>query len=166
MLADSVATVQNIVKSSTEGVDRKIHEGVKKIELGVKLTERCESVLNQVVDNISHVTEIMQELCAGASEQSEGVKNITIAMQQIDETTSVNADIAEQTLAYAQNLSEQANELASAVHALESEVVGSKFSQQIKTDDPRRQPLSRSPQLKRDAIDHDPSDSEPLEKAV
>ncbi len=124
MLASSVTTVQDIVKHSTDGVKRKIQDGATKVNAGLDLTKRCGEVLDQIVDNIAGVTRMMSDLSAGASEQSSGIENISTAMNQIDHSTNINAETANQTLNSAQKLSDQARILQTIVEDLQAEVMG------------------------------------------
>ncbi|MBW8461964.1 MAG: methyl-accepting chemotaxis protein, partial [Acidovorax sp.] len=64
---------------------------------------------------IRRVTDIMGEISAASSEQSQGVSQVGEAITQMDQATQQNAALVEQSAAAADSLKTQAGQLVDAV---------------------------------------------------
>ncbi len=72
-------------------------------------------VMNDIVNHVHQVRELINEITAAAREQESGIKQVNLAVGEIDQTTQQNAAMVEQSAASAQDLSEQAAVLADSV---------------------------------------------------
>jgi methyl-accepting chemotaxis protein len=70
-----------------------------------------------VVASIRRVTDIMGEISAASTEQSQGVAQVGEAVTQMDQATQQNAALVEEMAAAASSLKGQAQELVQAVSA-------------------------------------------------
>jgi methyl-accepting chemotaxis protein len=61
------------------------------------------------------VSDIIGEITAGASEQSEGIGQVNVAVGHLDQMTQQNAALVEQSAAAAQSLRDQAAQLSRVV---------------------------------------------------
>jgi methyl-accepting chemotaxis protein-1 (serine sensor receptor) len=73
--------------------------------------------VGEIVGSINRVTDIMSEIMAASEEQSSGIEEVNCAIVQMDQATQQNAALVEQAPAAAQQLREEADSLALAVHA-------------------------------------------------
>ena len=71
--------------------------------------------MTEVVSSIRRVTDIMGEISAASSEQSQGVSQVGEAVQQMDQVTQQNAALVEEMAAAASSLKSQAGQLVQAV---------------------------------------------------
>ena len=126
ILSSSSQKVDNIVRDINQDIRQVIDEGNEKVSTGIHLSELCREKLKFVSDNISEVKGMMNDVELTAKEQSEGVDNITIAMQEIDDATHVNNDAANQTSLGSDVLDEKSNELSAVVDSLFTLIMGSK----------------------------------------
>ncbi|SMF74569.1 methyl-accepting chemotaxis protein [Pseudobacteriovorax antillogorgiicola] len=124
LLGNSSERVQQIVKRSKEEMGRLVHEGSDKVSVGVDIANRCDEILGEVVEHVSNVKELMIEISHASKEQAEGVNNISIAMNELDEATHSNSDMAHETSSCSSELATQSRSLASAVELLDTEVFG------------------------------------------
>ena len=124
MLNNSIHQVEGVVKETSESISKLINSGQSKVETGVAISKRCGEVLDEVVSNVAKVKNMMTEVTAGAEEQAEGVNNITEAMNQLDEATHANSNIANETSEYSVQLSKQSDNLNHVVAGLETELFG------------------------------------------
>ena len=92
-----------------------INASVETVERGSSLVDQAGATMAEVVDSIRKVTEIMGNISAASSEQSEGVAQIGQAVGQMDQVTQQNAALVEQMAAAASSLSDQARDLVGAV---------------------------------------------------
>jgi methyl-accepting chemotaxis protein len=71
--------------------------------------------MDEVVNAVKRVTDIMGEISAASTEQSQGIEQVNRAITQMDETTQQNAALVEEAAAAAESLQDQAASLSQAV---------------------------------------------------
>ncbi len=124
MLQESIKKVNDIITETNRNVQRLIEEGNSKVKKGVEIADQCGRVLDEVVDNAAVVKTMMNEVSVASKEQAEGVKNISQAMNQLDQTTHSNANAANRSFQNSKELSQQAEKLKQSVEDLEKEIFG------------------------------------------
>ena len=77
----------------------------------VKLAEKAGGLLTQMVPSIHKTSELVQEIAAASGEQSDGVAQITSAMNHLNSATQQTASASEELSATAEELSAQAEQL-------------------------------------------------------
>ena len=92
-----------------------IGASVDKVEVGSRLVADAGATMNEIVNSVQRVTDIIGEITAAASEQSDGIGQVNTAVTQLDQMTQQNAALVEESAAAAQSLKEQAQKLVSAV---------------------------------------------------
>jgi methyl-accepting chemotaxis protein len=131
LLSRSRVDVEQIIKDSKQQMDILVRKGGEKVHIGVDIANRCEEILQEVVENVNGVKKLMEEISTAAKEEAEGVSNITIAMNEIDATTHANSDMAHETMGYAETLSKQSNQLRTIIRELDLLVSGNRGSGQV-----------------------------------
>jgi methyl-accepting chemotaxis protein len=71
--------------------------------------------MEEVVASIKRVARIMADISEASREQSAGIEQVCLAVNQMDEVTQQNAALVEEAAAAAESLEEQAHSLARAV---------------------------------------------------
>lgn len=137
LLRSSRDEVARIVSESESQSLNLMKSGVEKVEIGVRIADRCDEILMEVVENAGSVKKFMDEICAAAKEEAEGIHNIANAMNMLDTSTHMNSDLAAQTKSFASTLSRQSINLSDAVDNLSDLVFGRKAHAQIQTQDER-----------------------------
>jgi methyl-accepting chemotaxis protein len=92
-----------------------IGASVDKVESGSRLVADAGQTMTEIVGSVQRVTDIIGEISAAASEQSEGIGQIGGAVAQLDDMTQQNAALVEQSAAASDSLRQQAHRLAQAV---------------------------------------------------
>ncbi|MDD2547523.1 MAG: methyl-accepting chemotaxis protein [Burkholderiaceae bacterium] len=92
-----------------------IGASVERVEAGTALVDRAGHTMAEVVDSIRRVTDIMGEISAASSDQSQGVAQVNEAVTHMDQATQQNAALVEEMAAAAGSLSTQARELVATV---------------------------------------------------
>ncbi|MEO0399374.1 MAG: methyl-accepting chemotaxis protein [Pseudomonadota bacterium] len=87
------------------------------VEKGVDLVDRAGEALEKIVSSIADISTRVHHLASSAQEQSTGVEEINVAMNQIDQVTQQNAAMVEQPTAASHSLSQEADRLISLVGA-------------------------------------------------
>lgn len=124
MLQDSINRVNDIIDETNQNIKKLIETGNDKVKRGVETADRCGKVLDDVVENAALVKTMMNEVYVASKEQAEGVKNISLAMNQIDQTTNANTNAANKSFENAKALSMQSEDLKKCVDSLEVELFG------------------------------------------
>ncbi|MEZ4740868.1 MAG: methyl-accepting chemotaxis protein [Bdellovibrionota bacterium] len=127
MLTENIKNVRNAIDSSSKQVEHHVANGKSKIESGIKIANECTKIFDKVVQDVSLISKMSSEIASASKEQSEGVNNITIAMNQLDSTTNKNSDVAHETAEISDNLLSQISVLIQLAMQLEHEVEGSRM---------------------------------------
>jgi methyl-accepting chemotaxis protein len=124
ILSESISTVESIVKESQSSIERIMVKSKEKIEEGIEVSGKCDVALDSIVGDVKTVASMAQEISTATREQEQGVSQIAEAMNQLQETTHKNSEIADQTLTCSKQLNEESMYLKEVVGTLESEVIG------------------------------------------
>jgi methyl-accepting chemotaxis protein len=124
MLAESTAKVESIVNRTKSEVGALMIEGKNKVEYGITVANRCNSVLDQIVGHVSSVDSMVSDINVASEEQSKGIIEISRAMGQLDQATQINADSSRQMAFSSEELSVQARKLNDLVSDLKSTIEG------------------------------------------
>lgn len=88
-----------------------IEGSVEKAGNGTQIAERTAEALDEIVASISKVSDLVGEIAASSNEQAQGIAQVNIGMQQIDQVIQQNTANAEESAATSEELSSQAAEL-------------------------------------------------------
>ncbi|MEW6479896.1 MAG: methyl-accepting chemotaxis protein [Pseudomonadota bacterium] len=92
-----------------------IGTSVEKVETGTRLVAEAGTTIDDVVANAQRVADIIGEITAATSEQSQGISQVHTAVSQLDQMTQQNAALVEESAAAAESLKDQAQRLTEAV---------------------------------------------------
>jgi len=98
-----------------------IGASVDKVEAGSRLVADAGSTMKEIVGSVQRVSDIIGEITAASSEQSDGIGQINTAVVQLDQMTQQNAALVEESAAAAESLKEQAGRLAQVVSTFQLE---------------------------------------------
>jgi len=88
-----------------------IEDSVAKAAKGMEIAERTDTALTSIMESISKVTVLVDEIATSSNEQAHGIEQINQGLGQIDRVTQSNTANAEQSAAASQELSGQAEQL-------------------------------------------------------
>jgi methyl-accepting chemotaxis protein-1 (serine sensor receptor) len=115
VVASEVRSLASRSAEAAKEIKQLITDSVGRVEQGSTQVEQAGRTMSEVVASIRRVTDIMGEISAASTEQSQGVAQIGEAVQQMDQVTQQNAALVEQMAAAASSLRSQAQELVSVV---------------------------------------------------
>ncbi len=92
-----------------------IGTSVDKVEAGSRLVADAGATMNEIVGSVQRVTDIIGEITAASTEQSDGIGQVNTAVSQLDQMTQQNAALVEQSAAAADSLQQQAGKLSQVV---------------------------------------------------
>jgi methyl-accepting chemotaxis protein len=114
-----VATeVRSLAQRSAEAakeIKTLIGASVDRVENGSRLVAAAGTTMSEIVGSVQRVSDIIAEITAGASEQSDGIGQVNLAVGQLDQMTQQNAALVEESAAAAQSLRDQAAQLSRVV---------------------------------------------------
>jgi methyl-accepting chemotaxis protein len=92
-----------------------ITTSVDKVDLGTRVVQGAGDTMQELVANARRMNDLLSEISTAASEQSNGVAQVGVAVNDLDRMTQQNAALVEQTAAAASALKDQAVGLATEV---------------------------------------------------
>ena len=110
--------VRSLAQRSAEAakeIKQLINTSVESVTAGTALVDKAGTTMQDVVSSIRRVTDLVGEISAASTEQSQGVMQVGEAITQMDTTTQQNAALVEESAAAAESLKRQAQELVQAV---------------------------------------------------
>ncbi|QCB47706.1 methyl-accepting chemotaxis protein [Hydrogenophaga sp. PAMC20947] len=110
--------VRNLAQRSAEAakeIKGLIGASVDKVEAGSRLVADAGQTMSEIVGSVQRVSDIIGEITAAAGEQSDGIGQVNVAVNQLDQMTQQNAALVEESAAAAESLKDQANRLAQVI---------------------------------------------------
>ena len=92
-----------------------IGTSVSNVESGARLVSDAGATMREIVNSVQRVSDVIGEITAAAVEQSSGIGQVNLAVNEIDEMTQQNAALVEESAAAAESLKDQAQRLSQAV---------------------------------------------------
>ncbi len=126
ILDESVSRVENIVKDNQSSIESIMIKSKQKIDEGINVTGECTKALEDIVQDVKVVSNMANEISSATKEQDSGVTNISEAMNQLQDITNENSNIAFRTLKCSEQLDQETIYLKGIIETLEREVVGGK----------------------------------------
>ena len=115
VVASEVRALAGRSAEAAKEIKALIGASVERAQVGSALVNRAGQTMADVVHAIRRVTDIMGEISAASSEQSQGVAQVNEAVTQMDNSTQQNAALVEEMSAAAASLNLQAQELVDTV---------------------------------------------------
>ncbi len=85
-----------------------IEGSIKKVECGTKIAKDTAEALNNMVQGISKVASIVENIAIASNEQSIGIEQITAGIIQVSDVVQINSSTSEESAAASKELSNQA----------------------------------------------------------
>ncbi len=114
-----VATeVRNLAQRSADAAKEirgLIEHSVQDTEAGSKRVDTAKNTIGDIVDIVSKVSSIMQDITQASEEQNMGIQQVAVAINQMDVVTQQNAALVEESAAITVMMDERTGELESMV---------------------------------------------------
>ncbi len=118
VVADAVRSLSLRSAQAAKEISTLIAQSVQQIELSKKKTDQSGESLIAIVKSIESLKSLNKEISSATEEQSQGIEQIKVAVDKIDETTQKNANIAQMTNESSQQISSQIKKLDHLVEEL------------------------------------------------
>ncbi|WP_428003827.1 methyl-accepting chemotaxis protein [Acidovorax sp.] len=115
VVASEVRNLAGRSADAAKQIKALISDSVERVTQGSVLVEQAGTTMSEVVGAVKRVTDLMGEISAASSEQSQGVSQVGDAVTQMDQVTQQNAALVEEMAAAAGSLNNQARDLVQTV---------------------------------------------------
>jgi methyl-accepting chemotaxis protein len=115
VVAGEVRSLAQRSAAAAREIKSLIQASVEKVETGTRLVQDAGSAMGDIVGGVQRVTDVIGEISAATSEQSNGLRVINEAVGGLDQMTQQNAALVEESAAAAESLAEQSRKLAAVV---------------------------------------------------
>jgi methyl-accepting chemotaxis protein len=115
VVATEVRTLAQRSAAAAKEIKGLIGQSVDKVELGTRLARDAGATMSEIVSSVQRVTDIIGEITNSTREQSSGIGQIGVAVNQLDQMTQQNSALVEESAAAAASLKDQALQLNEAV---------------------------------------------------
>lgn len=108
VVADEVRNLANRSKKSAEEIEKFLQGSVKKIGEGTRIANQTSNSLNEIVEQISDISNMIGGFASVAAAQEQGIADVSEGIRQIATVTQANTASSEAEAAFSQELSSQA----------------------------------------------------------
>ncbi|MGK8206652.1 methyl-accepting chemotaxis protein [Burkholderia cenocepacia] len=115
VVASEVRSLAQRSSSASKEIRDLIHESVGRVRGGVELVNAAGTSMAEIVQAISRVTALMEEIAAASVEQGHGIDQVNQAVSEMDRATQHNAAYVEEVAAAAQSLDDQSKQLVAMI---------------------------------------------------
>ena len=121
VVASEVRSLAQRSAQAAKEIKGLIGASVDRVEAGSRLVADAGTTMNEIVGSVQRVSDIIGEITAASSEQSDGIGQINTTVTQLDQMTQQNSALVEESAAAAESLRDQAQRLSQAVGAFRLE---------------------------------------------
>ena len=140
VVADEVRNLAMRAAEAAKNTENLIAGTVKKVRDGSELLQTTSSEFSQVAISVSKMGELIGEVSAASSEQTQGIDQINRAVSEIEKVVQQNAASAEQSASASEEMNVQAEQMKVFVGDLQSLLEGSRGDRTNKmAESPRRE---------------------------
>jgi methyl-accepting chemotaxis protein len=115
VVASEVRSLAQRSAEAAKEIKGLIGASVDRVEVGTRLVEEAGNSMTDIVSSVQRVTDIIGEITAASTEQSDGIGQVNGAVVQLDKMTQQNAALVEESAAAAESLKDQAQRLTEVV---------------------------------------------------
>jgi methyl-accepting chemotaxis protein len=117
VVASEVRALAQRSADAAKEIKALIAESTDHVQSGVGLVNETGKALAQIVEQVAHIDTLVGGISSAAQEQANGLAEVNVAVNRMDQMTQQNAAMVEQTTAAAHAMRSSATELASQTQA-------------------------------------------------
>jgi methyl-accepting chemotaxis protein len=117
VVASEVRGLAQRSASAAREIKGLIGASVETVAAGSRLADDAGRSMADIVDQVQRVTDLIARISGASAEQTQGIGQVGVAVQQLEQTTQQNAALVEQSAAAAESLKQQAARPADVVGA-------------------------------------------------
>lgn len=113
VVAEEVRNLAVRSANSVKDTTRMVEEAITNIQRGNVLVEGTAKQLDEIVEGAAQVVALAEEVATAGREQTQGLEQISLGLNQIDQVTQSNTASAEESASASEELSSQAQQVKS-----------------------------------------------------
>jgi methyl-accepting chemotaxis protein-2 (aspartate sensor receptor) len=124
VVATEVRSLAQRSAAAAREIKTLIGASVERVEAGTRQVADAGSTMTEIVASVQRVSHIIHSISSAAAEQSNGLGQVNVSVNDLDRMTQQNAALVEQSAAAAESLKEQAVRLGDLVGTFRLETAG------------------------------------------
>ena len=141
VVASEVRNLAQRSAAAAREIKTLISASVEQVEAGARLVDTAGATMTGIVQAVRRVADLMNEIDAASSEQSQGIGQVNASIATMDDVTQQNAALVEEAAAAASALEEQTARLAQVVGAFKLDDAAGGQAPQAALASPAARPL-------------------------
>jgi methyl-accepting chemotaxis protein len=121
MLESSISSITEVAKKQKEDMDRLTRESKHNIEEGISLTKGSEEFLTALTSNMNQLKSSVEQIATATNEQDRGVEEITNAINEASDKTTINNEISKKAAEVSSKLSKKVDSFSGILEVLSSD---------------------------------------------
>ena len=115
VVASEVRSLAGRSAEAAREIKALIADSVTKVDAGGKLVEQAGATIHDIVMQVQKVNDLILGISQASAEQTQGITQVSAAVDQLDQVTQQNAALVEESSAAADSLDQHARQLVTAV---------------------------------------------------
>ena len=115
VVASEVRSLAGRSAQAAKEIKDLINASVEKVQSGTSQVQDAGNTMSEIVASVQRVTDVIGEITAASGEQSDGIAQVNVAVNRLDQMTQQNAALVEESTAAAESLKDQARRLSDTV---------------------------------------------------
>jgi methyl-accepting chemotaxis protein len=115
VVANEVRALAQRSATAADEIKKLIGDSVEKVNLGSQLVNESGATLQDIVSSVSKVGVIISEISAATASQTDGFREVSSAITQLDDMTQQNAAMVEEAAAASETMASQAVNLTALI---------------------------------------------------
>lgn len=128
VVADAVRALAQRSASAAKDITHLIQESVTKIDHGSKVASLSSDVLQSIMNGVKKIADLNEEIASASQEQTQGIEQISLAMNQLDQVSQSNAASSENISVNVVEISDHIGAVDRKAHQLKALIDGKKAS--------------------------------------
>ena len=124
VVAEEVRSLAQRSAQAARETAEKIEDSITKSDRGVQISLQVSKSFEEIMDKVRKVDDLVANIATASKEQSDGIGQVSTAVNQVDKVTQSNAASAEESAAAAQELNAQADALKEALEQMTKLMAG------------------------------------------
>lgn len=149
VVAEAVRALAQRSASAAKDISGMIKDSVHKIESGVKIADQSGEVLVEIVASVNQVSDLNREISVASQEQTNGIVQISQAMNNLDRSVQTNAASAEEIASTSTEIASQSEQMTSVMEKLNEVIFGRNGKSTAVTNQPNVVPFTQRSESKR-----------------